>query len=121
MTETTIKPQPRPPYFHLLISRFLRLVRLAGPDECWPARKTQRNGYGVALRDGKRVLSAARAAYELANGPIPAGHEIDHLCVNRACLNPAHLEPVTHRENLRRGRERRQARGEAVHQRLIAP
>ena len=44
-----------------------------------------------------------RLAYELEIGPIPAGLEIDHLCRVRNCVNPAHLEPVTHAENIRRG------------------
>lgn len=46
--------------------------------------------------------SAHRCAYVFAKGPIPEGLEIDHLCGNRACVEPAHLEPVTHRENLLR-------------------
>jgi len=41
--------------------------------------------------------------YESVKGPIPPGFEPDHLCRNRRCINPAHLEPVTRRENLRRG------------------
>lgn len=46
---------------------------------------------------------AHRVAYELVRGPIPPGLELDHLCKNRACCNPDHLEPVSHAENLRRG------------------
>lgn len=42
--------------------------------------------------------------YELLVGPIPPGLQIDHLCRNKICVNPAHLEPVTHRENLMRGK-----------------
>lgn len=62
-------------------------------------------GYGHVLREGKMV-GAHRAAYELLVGPIPDGLHIDHLCCNRPCVNPAHLEPVTMQENLRRARER---------------
>lgn len=68
----------------------------------WTAASNGR-GYGRIWVDG-RPHPAHRVAYEIHVGPIPAGMEIDHLCRNRGCVNPAHLEPVTRRENLRRAR-----------------
>jgi hypothetical protein len=59
-------------------------------------------GYGVlSTVDGNRY--AHRLAYELLVGPIPEGLHIDHLCRRPECVNPAHLEPVTNVENIRRG------------------
>lgn len=86
-----------------LAERFWEKVdRSAGPDACWPwTSATQPNGYGYFMCDGDRY--AHRLAYTLAVGPIPAGLQIDHLCRNRGCVNPAHLEPVTPRENVIRG------------------
>ena len=49
------------------------------------------------------MAGAHRVAYELLIGPIPAGLELDHLCRNRLCVNPAHLEPVTRQTNQHRG------------------
>ena len=65
-------------------------------------------GYGrvyVGTRlDGRaQTRFAHRVAWELANGPVPDGLPLDHLCRNRACINVAHLEPVTHRVNILRG------------------
>ena len=52
---------------------------------------------------GTRVRQAYRVCYEALVALVPTGLELDHLCRRPACVNPAHLEPVTHRENLRRG------------------
>jgi hypothetical protein len=72
-------------------------------DGCWLwIAATSTGGYG-RIQWGGRVLQAHRVSYELLVGPIPEGLELDHLCRNRACVNPTHLEPVTTRVNLLRG------------------
>src|SRR5574340_236746 len=82
-------------------------VDIDGPcpvDEapCWEWTASRRNGYGQ-VRRGRGTAYAHRAVYEELRAPIPGGTELDHLCRNTGCVNPAHLEPVTHRENLLRG------------------
>jgi hypothetical protein len=62
---------------------------------------TKPNGYGCFARLG-RAYHPHRLSYEWLVGPIPDGKEIDHLCRNKACVNPEHLEAVTHLENIRR-------------------
>lgn len=61
------------------------------------------SGYGRTQHDGRLQL-AHRVAYELLVGPVPDGMQLDHLCRVRRCVNPDHLEPVTSRENTRRGK-----------------
>ncbi len=84
--------------------RFWANVDIAGGDECWRWRGSKNSlGYGKAYAGENRYRSAHRVAYELARGPIPAGLQLDHLCRNRLCVNPLHLEPVTQKENILRG------------------
>jgi hypothetical protein len=75
------------------------------PGRCWTWKGAiQSKGYGSFGYRG-RIWSTHRLAYELMVGPIPEGLTIDHLCLNKRCCSPRHLEPVTLKENMRRARE----------------
>lgn len=81
--------------------RFWTKVQFTGTCWLWTAYRDS-YGYG-AFYPARRYVAAHRWAYEFCVGPIPVGLELDHLCRVRACVNPEHLEPVTHRVNILRG------------------
>lgn len=88
-------------YFDLDLAERLK-ASFVVEGECWIWQKAlNAGGYGVSW-DGERTVVAHRLAYETFIGPIPEGLHLDHLCRVRACINPAHLEPVTQAENNRR-------------------
>lgn len=93
--------------------RFWAKVDKSG--ECWEwTASLKPNGYGSFVFEG-RTWYAHRLAYTLARGEIPHGLQLDHLCRNRACVNPDHLEPVTCRVNLLRGETLTAARAAQTH------
>lgn len=86
-----------------LEKRFWAKVKKTTRDGCWPwIGATLANGYGVFFV-GTGNTTAHRASYRIANGALKDGLVIDHLCRNRSCCNPLHLEEVTSRENTLRG------------------
>jgi hypothetical protein len=95
------------------LERFWTKIR-RDENGCWLWQAgLAHNGYGH-LKVGRRTVKAHRFAYELLVGPVLEHLELDHLCRVRSCVNPAHLEPVTHAENVRRGRAGWNLRREAA-------
>lgn len=94
-------------------------VRRGAPGRCWVWTASLRpDGYGQFRIGGRidgRNVRAHQVSYELLVGPIPEGLVIDHLCRNRACVNPSHLEPVTHRINIIRGEGASAKAARAIH------
>ena len=96
---------------HLLKDeRFLSKFVRNADHECWPWLAAKSDlGYGRYWSEGK-LRQAHRFSYEYFVNDIKEGHSLDHLCRNASCVNPAHLEVVTHKENCRRGNQGRYLR-----------
>lgn len=100
------------------VVRKIRARAAVSPDGCWVWLGSKSSGYGrIAWSDGRRMVYSAthRAMWVASRGPIPDGLDLDHLCRNRACCNPDHLEPVTRRVNLLRGVTTPAARAKVTH------
>lgn len=83
-----------------LIDRFMAKVYPCPMSGCWLwGGFLDRDGYGQYTAVQGTTARAHRVAYELLVGAIPAGLELDHLCRNRACVNPEHMRVATRREN----------------------
>jgi hypothetical protein len=97
--------------------RLLAKIDQRGEDECWPWLAAKHaSGHGVFRDPNRKAEHAHVSVYRYFVGEVPEGMELDHachtrdvsceggpMCPHRACVNPAHQEPVTKKENLRRG------------------
>ena len=91
-------PRPRAPE-----ERFWQKVERQN-SACWIwTGFVGKDGYGRFNAGNNHPMLAHRFSYEKTVGAVPVGLELDHVCRNRRCVNPSHLEPVTRSENLRRG------------------
>ena len=100
-----------------LLPRMRRIAALIDTDQigtgCWIWRGClSHHGYGRTWAGTQARPKVHVLLYEMLHGPLPHNLELDHLCFTRNCVNPDHLELVTHRENLRRSRQPRGPRGQ---------
>jgi hypothetical protein len=88
--------------FGTIEERLWKRYEVDGETGCWNWTGAISNrSYGSIYFEG-RMQKAHRVMWRLERGEVPEGLDLDHLCRNRLCINPAHLEPVTRSENLRR-------------------
>lgn len=90
--------KPSPTLDEAAEKRFWASVYAESGEGCWAWIRSLTRGYGIFFIGG-RSYSAHRIAYELCIGPIPWWAQLDHLCRNRRCVNPMHLEPVDNSTN----------------------
>jgi hypothetical protein len=109
MTDTYAQLMESPLTFDVVCQRLSNrpkfLARIApSPNGCWLwTGKTGNGGYGRFRFNDRGSMGAHRFLWISVIGPIAPGLQLDHLCRVRHCVNPAHLEPVTAKENQRRG------------------
>lgn len=87
-----------------VVLREYLVKRIDATGDCWMwTGMTSEGGYGSVRDDRKRQLAAHRVIYQALVGPVDPALHLDHLCRNKKCVNPDHLEPVTRRVNILRG------------------
>lgn len=96
--------------------RFTKRIEACRTEGCWIWDKAlQGDGYGYFHRTNGGTTYAHIVSWERVNGPVPDGCELDHLCREIRCFNPAHLEPVTHQVNVLRGIGKPAKRAQQTH------
>lgn len=100
-------PEAGGAYSHEPMADRIRRFSIEADSGCWEWQlAVNKIGYGIIGVNGGSKF-AHRMSYLSIKGPIPEGLELDHLCCNKRCVNPDHLEPVTRSENVRRGWKQR--------------
>lgn len=100
------------------VDRFFAKVEVPDVLGCWQWVASFNSHHYGQFRIWGKTRTAHRLAWSLIVGPIPVGLDLDHLCRNRGCVNPRHLEPVTRRVNTQRGmaaERTRASRAEQTH------